>query len=153
MEMRQRDEEKRSKAWRITMLASTVAIVVIVLFFVWRSVAQNPLEGEWVSDEKGVYLDVDDDGEVTVEGTFDDVYMEVELLYTLDKSEKSVSLKALPGTYQEAVEDANGRVTAREVEESLEAFVTSYYYSVENDVLTLTERESGNQFIFDRIRK
>ncbi len=153
MQMRQRDEEKRSKVWRIVMLGSTVAIVLIVLFFVWRSVAQNPLEGEWVSKEKGYYLDIDDDGEMIVEGTFDDVYMEVELHYTLDKKEKAISLKAFPGTYQEAVEDANGSVTAREVEESLESFVTSYYYSVENDRLTLTEREAGNQFTFDRIRK
>ena len=153
MQMREKDEEKRSKAWQIIMIVSTIAIVVGVLFFVARSVVQNPLEGEWISKEKGYYLDIDDEGELTIEGTFDDVYMEVDLIYTLDKKEKTISLKALPGTYQEAVEDANGSVTAREVEESIESFVTSYYYSVENNILTLTERESGNKFIFERIEK
>lgn len=153
MQMKQRDEEKRSIAWRVVMLVSTAVIVLAVLFFAVNGFFRNPLEGEWFSEEKGYHLDIEDEGELSVEGTFDDVYVEVDLGYALDKREKTISLKAYPGTYQEAVEDTNGSIPAREIEESLESFVSSYYYSVDNGTLTLTDRESGNAFVFTRIKK
>lgn len=153
MEMRQRDEEKRSKAWVLVMLISTGVIMLVLGFFLTRSMLGNPLEGEWASEEKGYYLDIDDDNELTVEGTFDGVYTEVELRYTIDKKEKVIALKANPDSYHDAAEDSDGSLTPQEIDESLESFIASYNYSIENDTLTLTEREYGEQFIFTRIKK
>ena len=153
MSMKQKDEEKRSIAWRILVLASTAMIMVVVGFFIVKSVLGNPLVGDWVSEEKGYYLEIDDDNELSVEGTFDGVYTEVELRYVLEKKDKVITLKANPGSYQEAAEESDGSLTPQEIDESLESFISSYSYSIENDTLTLTERESGNQFIFTRIKK
>ena len=152
MQMKQRDEEKRSKAWVVVMLASTIIIVLVIAFFIISSVVQNPLEGEWISEEKGYQLDVDDD-EVTVEATIDGQYVEVELYYTLDKKEKIVTLKSSTTAYAEAAEDIDGKLTAAEISEALSEFITSYDYSMESDTLILTDREYGDKFIFTRIEK
>ena len=135
------------------MLISTAIIMIVIGFFITRSVLGNPLEGEWASKDKDYYLDIEDDNELTVEGTFEGNYMEVELRYSLDKTEKVISLKTKPDSYYDAVEESNGALTEREIDESLESFITSYSYSIENDTLTLTERESGDRFTFTRVKR
>lgn len=152
MEMRQRDEEKRSKAWVIVMLVSSAIILLVIAFFITRSVAGNPLEGEWVSEEKGYHLDVDND-DITVEATIDGEYIEVDLYYTLDKTDKIITLKSSTTAYAEAADDTDGKLSAGEIDEAMSEFVASYNYSIEGGKLTLTEREFGNEFVFTRVEK
>lgn len=152
MQSRKRDEEKRSKAWRIVMLASTIIIALVVVFFIVESFIRNPLEGEWVEETAGYYIDIEDENEFTLEGTFNGVFTEVDLYYTMDKELKTITIKPVVGSFEEAAQDAGGNVTAQELDESLEIFTTSFDYSLENDTLTLTERESGEQFIFTRMK-
>ncbi len=153
MLMRQKDEEKRSKAWAIVMLVSSVLIILGIVFFITKVVVSNPLEGEWYSKETGYHLDVEDDNEVTLQGTFNDTYMEIDLKYTIDKTEKVISIKPNAESYADAAEDSKGDVTPGELDELLADFTVSYNYSLENDTLTLTEREYGEQYIFTRIEK
>lgn len=150
MQMKQRDEEKRSKAWVIVMLVSTIVILLIIAFFITQSVNGNPLEGEWVSEEKGYHLEIDDD-EITVEATIDGQYIEVDLFYTIDKKEKVITLKSSATAYAEAADDTDGKLTAGEIDEALKEFVASYTYSIEGGKLTLTEREFANKFIFTKV--
>ncbi len=152
MQMRQRDEEKRSKAWVIVMIVSTIIIVALIAFFATRTVYGNPLEGEWISEEKGYHLDIDDD-DITVEATIDGQYVEVDLYYTLDKTERIITLKSSTAAYAEAADDTNGNLTASEINEALSEFVASYDYSIEGDTLTLTEREYSEQFTFTKVNK
>ena len=153
MLMRQKDEEKRSKAWAIVMLVSSVLIILGIVFFITKVVVSNPLEGEWYSKETGYHLDVEDDNEVTLQGTFNDTYMEIDLKYTIDKTEKVILIKPNAESYADAAEDSKGDVTPGELDELLADFTVSYNYSLENDTLTLTEREYGEQYIFTRIEK
>ena len=106
-----------------------------------------------MAEEGGYYMDIDDDNELTLEGTFAGTYTELELRYTLDKREKVITFKATPESYREAAEESNGTLTPQEIDESIKAFVTSFNYSIDGETLTLTEREYGNQFIFTRIKK
>jgi len=153
MPMKQRDEEKRSKAWRTIMLVSSILIILLIAFFITRIVGGNPLEGEWYSEATGYRLDVEDENEVTLQGTFNDSYMEIDLHYTIDKSEKVISIKPNAESYADAVEEAKGNITPSELDELLTDFTVSYNYSLDNDTLTLTEREYGEQYIFTRIEK
>lgn len=154
MLMKQKDEEKRSKAWAIVMIVSSILIVLGIVFFITKVMVGNPLEGEWYSEANGYYLDVEDENEVTLEGTFNDTYMEIDLYYTIDKSEKIISIKPNAESYADAAEDSKGNITAVELDELLADFTISYYYSLEKDTLTLTEREFGEQsYIFTRIEK
>ena len=153
MPMKQRDEEKRSKAWRTIMLVSSILIILLIAFFITSIVGGNPLEGEWYSQETGYRLDVEDENEVTLQGTFNDSYMEIDLHYTIDKSEKVISIKPNAESYADAAEEAKGNITPSELDELLTDFTVSYNYSLDNDTLTLTEREYGDQYIFTRIEK
>ena len=154
MLMKQKDEEKRSKAWAIVMIVSSILIILGIVFFITKVMVGNPLEGEWYSEVDGYYLDVEDENEVTLEGTFNDTYMEIDLNYTIDKSEKIISIKPNAESYADAVEGSKGNITPGELDELLTDFTTSYYYSLENDTLTLTEREFGEQtYTFTRIEK
>lgn len=152
MQMRQRDEAKRSKAWVIVMLTSSVIILLLVAFFITKSVAGNPLKGEWIAEEKGYHLEVDDD-EITVEATIDGEFIDVDLYYTLDKTDKIITLKSNTAAYAEAADDTDGKLSASEIDEALNEFVATYNYSIEGGKLTLTEREFGNEFVFTRIEK
>lgn len=153
MLMRQRDEEKRSKAWTIIMLASSILIILGIVFFITKVMVSNPLEGEWYSKANGYHLDVEDDNEVTLQGTFNGTYMEIDLQYKIDKSEKVISIKPNAESYADAAEESKGDITPGELDELLTDFTVSYNYSLENDTLTLTEREYGEQYIFTRIEK
>ena len=153
MPIKQRDEEKRSKAWAITMLVSTVLIILGIVFIITNVVLSNPLEGEWYSEADGYYLDVEDENEVTLQGTFNDTFMEIDLYYTIDKTDKIISIKPNAESYADAAEDSKGQMTAGELDELLADFTVSYNYSLEKDTLTLTEREYGDQYIFTRIKK
>lgn len=153
MLMRQRDEEKRSKAWTIIMLASSILIILGIVFFITKVMVSNPLEGEWYSKANGYHLDVEDDNEVTLQGTFNGTYMEIDLQYKIDKSEKVISIKPNAESYADAAEESKGDITPGELDELLTDFTVSYNYSLDNDTLTLTEREYGEQYIFTRIEK
>ena len=153
MLIKQKDEEKRSKAWAIVMIVSSILIILGIVFIITNVMVGNPLEGQWYSEANGYYLDVEDENEVTLEGTFNDTYMEIDLYYTIDKSEKIISIKPNAESYADAAEETKGDVTAGELDELLKDFTVSYNYSLENDTLTLMEREYGEQYIFTRIEK
>lgn len=152
MQMRQRDEEKRSKLWVIVMLVSSAIILLLIIFFITNSVMGNPLRGEWIAEEKGYHLDIDDD-EITVETTIDGEHFEVDLYYTLDKKGKIITLKSSNASYAEAADDTDGKLSASEIDDAMSEFVATYTYSIEGGKLILSEREFGNEFVFTRIGK
>lgn len=152
MEMRQRDEAKRSKAWVIVMLVSSAIILLIVAFLITNSVIGNPLEGEWLAEDKSYQLDIDDE-EITVETTIDGQYVEVDLYYTLDKTDRIITLKSSTMSYAEAADDTDGKVAAGQIDEAISEFLGSYNYSIEDGKLTLTKREFEDEFVFTRIEK
>lgn len=152
MEMRQRDEAKRSKAWVIVMIASSAIILLVVAFFITNSVTGNPLKGDWLAEDKGYQLDIDDD-EITVEATIDGQYVEVDLYYTLDKTDRIITLKSNATEYAEAANDTNGKISANQIDEVISKFLGSYNYSIEDGKLTLTKREFEDVFVFTRIEK
>lgn len=152
MQMRQRDEEKRSKAWVIVMLASTIIILLLVAFFVTKVVSGNPLEGTWASESDDYQIEIDDD-DITIEATIDGQYFEVDLYYTIDKTEKIITLKSNSTAYAKAADETGGKLTANDISEYVEELINSYDYSIEGDVLTLIEREYASKLKFTRVEK
>lgn len=150
MQIEKRDEEKRSTLWRVVTLSSTAVIMLVLGFFITKSFLGNPLEGDWVDEESGYYLEIDDDNDLTLKGTINEVYTEIDLHYTIDKNTKTVTIKPVYDSFEEAAENADGVLAAREIDESLEEFTTSFDYSLEGKKLILTEREYGEQFVFTR---
>lgn len=146
------NEAERSKLWRIVITASSVVIVVIAVFFLYRMFSSNPLEGSWVSEDNATVLKIDspDTMTVTLPEVAEQGNVQVELGYDLDKDDKILTISEVPGKLAEEAEASDGRYTEENLRNALTNLTTSFSYSVDQGQLTLTEREYGEQMVFDR---
>lgn len=76
--------------------------------------------------------------------------MTIGMEYLLDKDSKTVTFKADEEALLEAEEKSEGKYTADMLETALSEITATYDYSVQNNQLTLTEREYGDQLVFDK---
>ena len=146
----QEQEVKRSKEWNIVMTISSVLIVVIAVFFLFRMFHSNPLEGTWVNEESDMTLKIKGGSTMVMEvpGALGGDDLELNLNYTIDRSEKLITIEADDAEIQKAVDASDGTVTEEAVKNEAEQITSSYDYSVEQDEMTLTEREYGDQLTF-----
>lgn len=144
------DEAKRSKIWKAVTLVSSVLIIVIAVYLLMKMFTANPLEGNWESEDGDLVINVGVGGTMTVklydisEGT--DV--SVEMAYTLDKEEKTITIKEDMAKLEEQVRKADGTFTEETLESALSSVVTTFDYNIEGNRLTLSEREYGEQLTF-----
>ena len=144
------NEEKRSKIWRIVTLGSSALIVIIAIFLVTKLFTSNPLEGTW-ADEDGRYrLKIENGGNITV--AIPDMGKDagVKMEYTIDKKSKIITIKGDDEKIQEFLELSDKDYVEEEVMNTLDSIRTTFSYSVDQERLTLTEREYGEQFTFIR---
>ncbi len=146
------DEAERSKLWRIVITVSSVVIVLIAVFFLYRMFTSNPLEGAWTSEDSGLTLDIRDGGEMTVTlpEVAEEQNVQVELQYSLDRKDKTVGIAEIAGALDEQADKSGGRYTEENLRSALTNLTTTFSYSVDQGQLTLTEREYGEQMVFDR---
>lgn len=144
MQMREKDEKRRSLLWKIVMGTSTAVIVLLIGYFIANSVFGNPLEGKWFAEDKGYYLEIEDDNEMTVEGVFDGQEMEIDLIYTLDKKQKTITIKAGAGEYR----NISSAWTTEETIDAPNRTSVTLSYSLGHNTLTLSDREYGVEFVF-----
>lgn len=146
------NEAERSKLWKIVITVSSVVIVLIAVFFLYRMFTSNPLEGSWVSEGSDLTLDIKKGGSMTV--TLPEVVeqqnVEVNLAYTLDRDAKTVEIKEIPGELAKSAEASDGQYSEDNLRSALTNLTTTFSYSVDQGQLTLTEREYGEQMVFDK---
>lgn len=147
------DEKKRSKIWQLGMTVSTVVIILIVAFFIVQIFTSNPLEGEWSSEYSDMEIQIKSNGEAVVELSDETVMAEdvkVVMPYTVDTNTKTFVLRKDETAISAAAKKTNGAVeesTIRSVVENLEG---SYEYNIEGEYLTLSDREYGEQMVFEK---
>ena len=127
------NEEKRSTIWRTILTVSSVLIIIIAVFFIVKLFTGNPLEGTWVDEDSGNVLVIRDDGELSLtpadpNGTTEAFTAECDV----DTKTKVLTVRTENDAYAEG------------------ALSGTYSYNVEQDTLTLTEREYGDQLVFVR---
>ncbi len=139
------DEKKRSELWRIAMIVSTVLIIIIVIFFGIKLFTSNPLEGKWINEGSGMVMRIQGNGSVSIEWP-DETDSTDEMQYSVDLKSKTLTL------YQEDESDTSqySYDTLAESGFSAETMEGTYDYSLEQGELTLTEREYGDQMVFER---
>ena len=103
-----------------------MAVYIIVKLF-----TTNPLIGTWYSDDGVMKLVITDK---KAEVVLIDDEVNAAYTYTLDRTDKFVAF--------EKKDDAD------KDQASLQAMDASFAYSIDQDILTLTEREYGEQLIF-----
>lgn len=144
------DEAKRSKIWKLVTLVSSVLIIVIAAYLLMKMFTANPLEGNWESEDGDLMVSVGVNGTMTVkvydisEGT--DVSVEME--YTLDKEEKTITITEDMAALEEQVRKAGGAYTEETLESALSSVATTFDYNIEGSRLILSEREYGEQLTF-----
>ena len=146
----QEQEVKRSKEWNIVMTVSSILIVVIAVFFLFRMFHSNPLEGSWFNEESDVTLKIKGSGTVVMEVpvALDGEDMQLDMKYTIDRSEKMITIEEDEEAIQKAADASDGAFSEEDLKNQADAMVGSFDYSVEQDELTLTEREYGDQLTF-----
>ena len=144
------DEMKRSKIWRIVTLVSSILIVVIAIYLLTKMFTTNPLEGTWEDEDGNMTLTVKGNGKVIVNilEIAEETNVEVELPYTINKEEKTVTIQEDDETLQKMAEESQGLYTEETLRTALGMVMTTFDYSVDRQTLTLTEREYGEQMIF-----
>lgn len=140
-----KDEEKRSKLWQIITITATSIIILVLVFFITKPFVKNPLEGTWTSVKADYTITVHEE-EITLQaGDF-----EVDLQYTLDKKEKTIAIHMDEEARESLTEVSDGKLSEEEVEHSVDMLISTFSYSIDDDTLTLTERECGDQLIYTR---
>ena len=152
MKIKRMSEEVRNKVGWIVFGVATILIVVVGAFFLVNNAAKNPLKGQWLSKGTGYFMDMDDDGNMEVTALIDGNTIEVDAKSKIDKRAKTITISPKLMSYEEAAKESEGTLTAAEIDASLDAFMTSFDYSLENDKLTLREREYGEEIIFTRVK-
>lgn len=148
------DEKKRSKLWNLGMIVSTVVIIMIVAFFIVEIFTSNPLVGEWSSEYDDMELNIKSNGQVVVEWS-DETFMarddvKVTMPYTVDTSTKTFTLRKDETAITDAAKKTNGTVEEQDIRSAVENLEGSYEYNIEGEYLTLSEREYGEQMVFEK---
>ena len=152
MKIKRMSEEVRNKAGWIVFGVATILIVVVGAFFLVNNAKKNPLEGQWLSKGTSYFMDIDDEGDVEVTALIDGNTIEVDARYQIDKRAKTITISPELMSYEEAAKESEGALTAAEIDADLDALMTSFDYSLDNDKLTLREREYGEEIIFTRVK-
>lgn len=127
------NEEKRSTIWRTILTVSSVLIIIILVFFIVKLFTGNPLEGTWVDEDSGNVLVIRDNGELSLTlSESDDTDETFTAEYDVDTKTKVLTVRRENDVYAE------------------DTLSGTYSYNIEQDTLTLTEREYGDQLVFVR---
>ena len=147
------DEKERSFLFRIVIWTATILIIIVAAYFLIRSFARNPIAGTWEYQDYNITMTIQNDDKVKL--LFQNLQevsgLEVTMDCQVDKSEKMLVIKGLqPSEIEEILKKHDGKLTESVLQTALSRFVTSFDYSMERQTLTLTDREYGEQMIFDK---
>lgn len=146
------DEAKRSKIWRMVTLVSSVLIIIIAIYFLMKMFTANPLVGKWKGEDAGFNLNIKKGNVVIAEipDIAENTNVSVKMRYTIDMESKIIVIEEDSAEIDKVLENAKEAYTREDIENVLDDIRTSFDYSVEQEQLTLTEREYGEQLTFIR---
>lgn len=147
------DEKERSFLFRIVIWTASVLIIAVAAYFLIRSFARNPIAGTWEYQDDNITMTIQSDDKVKLQ--FDNLQDVPELAVTMDcqvdKTEKTLVIGGLQQSeFDRILEQYDGQLTQSALDTALSMFTTSFDYSMERQTLTITDREYGEQMIFDK---
>ena len=146
------DEAKRSKIWTVVTAVTSVLIVIIAIFLLMKMFTGNPLEGSWTDEDGNMDLKIGRNGQMTVilPASGDGEETPVPMTYTLSKESKTISIQEDDNKIQEIAEKSNGQYTEETLKNAVQSIGTTFEYSIDGGTMTLTEREYGEQMMFNK---
>ena len=146
------DEAKRSKIWTVVTAVTSVLIVIIAIFLLMKMFTGNPLEGSWTDEDGNMDLKIGRNGQMTVilPASGDGEETQVPMTYTLSKKSKTISIQEDDNKIREIAEKSNGQYTEETLKNAVQSIGTTFEYSIDGGTMTLTEREYGEQMMFNK---
>ena len=132
----EQNEKGRDTIWSVVMAVTTVLILLIGIFFLTKLFTANPLEGTWSDTENGMVLHIKSDGVM-------------EITQALDRNTKRFAVHIKDEELEKAAEETKD-LTEQDLRDIADVMEGTYEYSVDEQVLTLTEMEYGSQKTFVR---
>ena len=127
------NEEKRNIAWRTVMTVTSVLIILIVVFF-------------------AVKLTIKNNGTMNIVQTLDESTVSVPVDYTIDMEYKRFAIHVNEEKIAKQAEKTKD-CSEQELQDIADVMEGTYEYSVEQNVLTLTDSEYGSQKTFEKSGK
>jgi hypothetical protein len=126
--------------------------VAVAIFLVAKLFTSNPLEGRWVDENTGLKLRVKGNGyiTVTIPELYEDTNVSVEVIYTLDKEEKTITIRTQTDELKKTADKSQGKYNTAAVASAISSVTDTFEYSVTNDIMTLTPRDYGDTIIFTK---
>ena len=146
------DEAKRSKIWTVVTSVTSVLIIIVAIFLLMKMFTGNPLEGSWTDEDGNIDLKIGRNGQMTVilPASGDGEETQVPMTYTLSKESKTISIQEDDNKIQEIAEKSNGQYTEETLKNAVQSIGTTFEYSIDGGTMTLTEREYGEQMMFNK---
>ena len=143
------NEEKRNIAWRTVMTVTSVLIILIVVFFAVKLFTSNPLTGNWENTDDGMKLTIKNNGTMDIVQALDESTVSVPVDYTIDMEHKRFAIHVNEEKIAKQAEKTKD-CSKQELQDIADVMEGTYEYSVEQNVLTLTDSEYGSQKTFER---
>ena len=140
------------KEWTVVTAVTSVLIVIIAIFLLMKMFTGNPLEGSWTDEDGNMDLKIGRNGQMTVilPASGDGEETQVPMTYTLSKESKTISIQEDDNKIQEIAEKSNGQYTEETLKNAVQSIGTTFEYSIDGGTMTLTEREYGEQMMFNK---
>ena len=144
------DDHTRSIIWRSVMSVTSVVIILIAVFFLVRMFTMNPLEGTWDYEDSDLIMTIKGNNTAIINwpDEFDDNQIAVSMDYDIDSKTKTFSLRLNTDAVKKAA-DSEG-ISEDVITQALDRLDGTYDYNMEQNQLTLTDREYGSQLIFEK---
>lgn len=144
------DDHTRSIIWRSVMSVTSVVIILIAVFFLVRMFTMNPLEGTWDYEDSDLIMTIKGNNRAIIKwpDEFDDNQIAVSMDYDIDSKTKTFSLRLNTDAVKKAA-DSEG-ISEDVITQALDRLDGTYDYNMEQNQLTLTDREYGSQLIFEK---
>ena len=144
------DDHTRSIIWRSVMSVTSVIIILIAVFFLVRMFTMNPLEGTWDYEDSDLTMTIKGNNTAIIKwpDEFDGNQIAVSMDYDIDSKTKTFSLRLNTDAVKKAA-DSEG-ISEDVITQALDRLDGTYDYNMEQNQLTLTDREYGSQLIFEK---
>ena len=144
------DDHTRSIIWRSVMSVTSVIIILIAVFFLVRMFTMNPLEGTWDYEDSDLIMTIKGNNTAIIKwpDEFDGNQIVVSMDYDIDSKTKTFSLRLNTDAVKKAA-DSEG-ISEDVITQALDRLDGTYDYNMEQNQLTLTDREYGSQLIFEK---
>lgn len=117
-----------------------------------EDVYRKPTGGSWTDEDGNMDLKIGRNGQMTVilPASGDGEETQVPMTYTLSKESKTISIQEDDNKIQEIAEKSNGQYTEETLKNAVQSIGTTFEYSIDGGTMTLTEREYGEQMMFNK---